>query len=285
MIDKDLENLLSDVNDVDDFTIQRKESLLQKQRHGGKGDRSTEKEDGDINHDGIFLENIKKLDLQDDVLKFKYGVAQAINEHHTKTQSFQRTINDVVSPPSLVDRLKQYKYAFSRCLENIDKYYDDYLAIFNMDSLHKSVNKDYNLFFEGFVEENKLDFLILKEIFIRLREFNSKIKKEWSDLEREIGVINLTAEGKSLFQFLNNIVVSALNFCETTDKFLGKLSVVLSISEGDYDVTLKEINNKIKYHDNFLYKYDSIKIITAELQLNIIKVINGTPKTSAICEK
>ncbi len=125
-------------------------------------------------------------------------------------------------------------------------------------TLDKNARKDFGRYFEGFEEKNRVDFIALRELFVELREFNSLVKKEWSELSRSIGVINLSSAGKHLYQSLNGIIEPAITFCRATDYFLNYLAHVLAITGNDLDLLKSEVNDRTKYLDYFSYSYGDL---------------------------
>ncbi len=258
MIDKDLDKILSDIEGSSDFESAREESIREKQRLARKGDINLDLTPDGVSGDDAFKQRIDKIDISDETRVFSKGVLVALQEHERMTKQFRKTITESDSTRALDQLLKKYNYTFIRSVENIEKLIQDYSVPLSIDTLRKKARKDYSTFFEGFEEENKVDFLIVKEIFLRLREYNSRARHEWQELSKAVAVLNLNPEGKPLFQALNSISQAAQLFCKRTDDFVTYLARILSIPEDNMDVIEKEIANKIIYHDSFIYEYGAL---------------------------
>ena len=258
MIDDDLDRLLSDVESGSDYGGAKEDSLRFKQRMARKSDINIEASGKDEYSERAFVDRIRGLEVDSDIMGFSRGAPHAASFHIEKTALFRRLLSEYGAPENLQSLINKYKYTFIRFIENIERLNDEFTIPLSLDSLLKNARKDYPLHFEGFEEENKLNFLILTGLFLRLREFNSRVRKEWSDLSKSIGVINLAAEGKGLYSELNAHVESSLRFCEGTDRFLYRIADFLAIPREDYDVMERDISNKTIYYPSMPYKYEAI---------------------------
>ncbi len=256
-MDNDLNRILSDIDSEADFQSTREEALRKSQEKARKYDANidtpSEEESGQS-----FQSKILETEIDNDVIAFAKGVVPAIKLHYTLTTSFRRTLSEFDVSESVGELIKKYKYTFVRIIENIEKLFDEFNITLNHDTLLKKAKKDYGLFFQGFEEENRVDFLIIKEIFLRLREFNSRIRHEWNELDKSAAVINLISEGKAFFQSISSYIENAISFSKATDKFLQYLADILAIPKADYDVLERDILTKIIYHEEFPYRYDAL---------------------------
>jgi hypothetical protein len=277
MIDDDLDRLLSDVGSGTDYSGSREDTLRIKQRMARKSDVNIEGSGEGLHTEEGFVERMKSLEVDNDVLDYAKGVAQAVSTHTTRTAHFRKLLSEYDVPESVRQITQKYKYTFIRFIENIERMYGEYATPLSIDSLLKKARKDYSLFFDGFEDENKTDFLVLKELFLRLREFNSRTRKEWGELSRSIGVINLSADGKGLYSELNAQVEAALAFGVVTDKFLHRIADFLSIPPEDHDVIERDIANKTIYHPSMSYKYDALFNLSAYLSGDSGGVLKSPP--------
>jgi hypothetical protein len=261
MMDDDLEKLLRDVDGDSDYL-----DIKQNSRQAAR----IEEIDAELNEavadtTEVSTEKINKLEVDEDILIFKSGISYVIDKHNGNANDLLKMISDKSVSEGIYEILKKYKYTFTRHIDKITEICEQYGKTLSDVSLSKEAKRDFNLFFEGVDEDNKIDFLILKEIFIRLKEFNSTIMREWRELGKSIGVINLTVEGKQLYLEMNDIFQNAQGLCANTEKFLQRIGVILDIQEDDYDAAEKDINKKIIYHDAISYRYDDI-FISPEIQ-------------------
>ncbi|HSV98249.1 MAG TPA: hypothetical protein VLM75_15100 [Spirochaetota bacterium] len=265
MIDDDLDRLLSDVESGVDYSGTREDALRFKQRVARKPDVTSEGSGEGLNNEEGFIERIKSIKVDDDILDYAKGVAQAVSTHTLRTAQFRRLLSDYDVHDNVLQIIQKYKYTLIGFIENIERLHGEYATPLSIDSLAKNARKDYPLFFEGFEDENKVDFLALKELFLRLREFNGKTRKEWSELSKRIGVINNADNGKEFYSELNAQLEAALGFCDVTDKLLRRIADFLSMPVKDFNVTERDIVNKTIYHQSMSYKYDALFNLTAYL--------------------
>lgn len=261
MMDEDLDKLLSDVDGDLDHSASRERPVHKTQpQKPEKYEGGTEPKEAvdSLSTDRQFLENMQNLKVDEAILIFDKGVIKALDEHNSFSQKFKDVLSESVTSEKLSQVISKYKYSFNRILENNEKYNDEYYAIFAFDSLFKKAKKDFSLLFTGFETENKVDFLVLKEIFVKLREYNSKVRKEWSEMSKAIGAINLVSEGKSLYMAMSSVVETAVSFCDTTGKFIHRIGKILSIPEDSFDVAERDIYGKLTYRESFPYKYAAI---------------------------
>ena len=265
MNDDDLDRLLSNVDGESEYSSAREESLKIKQRMARKSDVTVEAILDDGASDEAFLQKMKTLGITDAILLFRGGVVNALREHEHAARRFREQLFEVDIPESISQIVQKHKYAFIRNIDTIERIFREYETALSPDSLTRKAKKDYPLAFSGTENANEIDFLVLKEIFIKLREFNSLVKKEWGELHTGIGVINLKSEGKPLFQALDRIVFTGVDLCDASDAFLRRLACILSIAEDDIDVLEKDIYNRIVYHAPYVYGYDAIFAGAADL--------------------
>lgn len=261
MKDSDLDRLLSDLEGEVEYTGARKEIILQSQRIARRSDTTVEEIREGLDPEAAFRDSILDLLQGRDLGPFRGGVSDALKRHNIQVQQLKKFLSDTDGTASVVEVLKKYHYTFIKSIENIEMLYDEYAGSLSQEAVQRRAKKEYNVLFEGFEQKNELDFLCLKELFLKLREFNSRIRKEWDDLYRNIGVIKLVPDGKDIYREMVTNVNEALGLCRSTDQFLYVLSRVLGIPEKDYDVIERDIFNKIVYHPAFPYQYDSLFIL------------------------
>ncbi len=258
MIDDDLDKLLSEVESEEDYSRIRDGTLSIKQKIARKSDSHIEEKVEGLSADEVFMLKVSRYSVDEDVLVFKNGCVNSIKHHEILTNKFKRLLVEKDTKDEVYNVVQKNKYTFIRFIENIIKLFDEYSITLVPDVLSKKAKKEFNNYFQGFEEENKVEYLVLKELFLRLREFNSRVKKEWGELSRSISVINLVNDGKTMYQELKAVVDEGNRLCETTEKFLRRIAMIISLPEEDFDVLERNINNKMIYHESFHYTYDSL---------------------------
>ncbi len=271
MIEDDLDRLLTDIDDINEYSSSREGTREYQQKQVRKHDSAqpSGEDSGDLKES--FLKRVEKLDFGNASRFHNKGIVETIKFHLDQCTRFKDKLNYFDAPDGLQPVLRKYNYNFVRFLENIERQYDKYVIELNRETLRKQALKDFPLVFEGYQDEKRVDFLLLKELFVRLRNFNSIVKKEWAELEKSIGVINFADGGKPLFQQLDNIVSESLKFCKQTDTFLHAVAVILSIPAEDFDVLERDLNNRLVYHDFFDYSLDNVFSLAPEVTQNMNK--------------
>ena len=257
-MDKDLDKLLTDIEGKTEYDSSRAESLREKQKFARRGDSSRDFADEESGAGISAAGPVERLPVTNDILFFNKGVLNAIREHEGFAFDFRKALSETDVSPDVDAILKKYNYTFIRFIENIEKYINAYTIKLNTDTIQKKAKKDFSIFFEGFEDQNRLDFIFIIEIFLVLREFNSLANKEWFELSKTVGVLNFAADGKLLYQSLYSIAVSAQAFCEKTGKFLGFLASVIGIPPDNFDVLEREIGSKAVYREGVIYNYGSL---------------------------
>ncbi len=248
MIDKDLDSILSNID---------KESDKEKARSSALDSPAPLSDDAFLEIRPLS-ERLSSLRLSSGAKSFREGLLSKLNGHLEHCKAFRTTNIDAENDANLEHILSQYKYTFIRSIENIEKLCDDYFTVLDRHNIEKKARKEYNSFFEGYEEANKLNYIILREMFIELREFNSLIRKEWRDLAKSIGVINLASGGKQLFSSLNSIVENALVLCNETAEFVLFLAQIIGLPEDRQDLLKSEVYKLSQYVDEMNYAYDAI---------------------------
>ncbi len=258
MIDDELNRLLNDVDETNNFTQARDSNLRSQEKMARKSDKNT----GD-DFAGQSLQQynqyINKLKSDKDILLFNCGYINIFQIHYDNCKKIEGALNDLSHPDSVQVALKKYKYSYLRNVENAIKYYNDFLSSQNDSSLKKKAKQDIGHFFQdGDYSDNKINFIVLKEIFLRLREYNSFIRKEFDDLRNGIDAISILSEGKDLYSVLADIIQNSLSYCRKTDRFIAYVGLTLSIPDNDLNVLEKDIYQRIYFRDEIKYDYNSL---------------------------
>ncbi|GEM_PF-351548 len=259
MIDDELDRLLQDIEGEVDYTSARAEAIRDSERIARKGDKQVQ-ESGEGAEEGAVEKKMRRLLFDSDLHIFKNGIPFIIQEHRNISEKLKRTFADASVSEAVEEILKKYQYTFSKFIDNINQTSDKYIPLVSEDVLSRKAKQDYVIVFTDNEDgkKNRIAFLKCAEIFIPLREFNSIVKKEWEEIHRTLGILNLTPEGKQLYLEIGGIIQDAFDLSEKTEKFLSRLHAILGISDEDYDVLEKDLFNKITYHENLSYDYDSL---------------------------
>lgn len=250
----DLERLLSNIDSDSEAEQTKEEFIRSSEKLARKGDATSDSDyDDNLESFEIKIERFRKDSA---VLRFKVGYIEALKLHWNLVLDFKNILTDVTLPDPVADALRKYKYNFIRFLENIEKMYDVFASTKTIDDLEKKAKQDFALFFptDDFTND-RINFLVTKELFIRLREANAKIKREWDSLSSSLTVMNLVNEGKEFYMKTSDYVSNGIDLCQDTDRFLEFLAAVLRIHKSDIDVLEKEIGSKIVFKQGFHYEY------------------------------
>ena len=276
MKDEDLERLLQDVDGDSDYRGVGDESSKGDQHAASRGDAATEDSEA-IDPVSDLIGKINRIEIDEDILIFKGGILDVINKHNDNANALIKMISDASVPDSVDVILKKSKYTFTKYIEKILEIHEKYGGILSEDSLSAEAKKNIGHFFDdGLAGDNRVDFLLLKEIFVQLKEFNSAIWAEWKELHKSIGVINLTAEGKPLYLEMNGFIENALDVCTITEGFLQRIQVILGLSDDDDDLLEDAILDRITYHDALSYRYADL-FMSPERRAD-----GGAPKESIV---
>jgi hypothetical protein len=222
---------------------------------------------------GSLMRTVLNLPVDEDLLRFYKGVHPAIDEHLEGAKIVRRCIGNPNLPENVQNILQKHKYAFIRSVEGVEKLHEEYYVILAMESLYKLAKRDYTIVFSGFEEDNKVDFIVLGEIFQVMRDFNSKIRKEWSDLMKNIGVLSLVQDGKDFLQEISSPVEESLKICAATDRFLERIALILKLQPQDYNAQKKDFIHKVHYEHGYPYSYDAV--------FNLANHLTEAPVTTA----
>lgn len=258
MIDDDLDKLLTDVDGNSEFSSARSQELRSSEKIVRKSDKNLG-DDYAGNNSVRYAELLRKYRSDPNILQFKKGYINVFKRFYEINEIIKSELNSTLHSEELMRSINKYKYDLIKYLENVDKYYNDFLTTQSNTAIVRKVKQEFTLFFKTEnVTQQRIDFLVLKEMFLRLREYNSFIRKEYKDFDSRINVINLIADGKTLYNKLKDISDEALSYCNDIDKFINYIALVLSISEDDIDVLEKDMNNRIYFRSSMDYSYNSL---------------------------
>jgi hypothetical protein len=261
MID-DLESLLSDVDKTTTSKGQDNESLRFHEQAMRKGDRLVvDLSDEDVER--RFLSRIDRLRRDKGLDPFRVDYSNAIEQHIKLASQFRETLSENIISESVSTLLKKFRYTLERAIENVEKSANDYISGCSPSGLHKKAKQDFHHFFASQeMTDNRLNFMIIKEVFTRTRELNSRLKKEWEELLKAISVANMSPEGKATYVLCSTIISEAQLFCDKTDSFVTFLAAMLAIPENETDILEKEIAGKTLFFES--YDYDCKRELTIQ---------------------
>jgi hypothetical protein len=255
----DLDALLSDV-DGGPGLKKTDDGLMYSERAARRSDRPVvdAKNPSSV---GSFRDRIEGNRLDGDFDPFRESFSAAADIHNSYAKQFRDTVFSNLVSESVSSVIKKYRYAYEKALGNIEQAVSDYIVVCAVDKLQKKSRQDFFIFFaHQEITDGRLDFLVIKDLFLILREFNVRIKKEWLDLQKSINVVNMTMEGKQLYSLCFAITAEAMHLCDKTEKFIGFLASLMMLDSNDRDVLEREIPNKAVYFDTF--DYDLKKILS-----------------------
>lgn len=258
MIDDNLEKLLLNVDDSSNFSDVRNSNIKSHEKIVRKSDKNIG-DDFAGQSPEQYSNNLNNQKSDPDIQTFNVGHINIFKYHEELMKEFMIVLNDINYSESVLQNLKKYKYNFLRNIESIEKLCNDYITTQSYSSLKRTAKQELPAYFpDGTVSDNRINFIILKEIFINLREYNSFIRKNLNDLTKDIEVVNLISEGKDLYSKLLEIIAKSISYCKKTDKFISFIALVLSIPDEDFDVLKKDIAKRIFYRDSMNYSFSDI---------------------------
>ncbi|MFW5808022.1 MAG: hypothetical protein ACOCWH_03105, partial [Spirochaetota bacterium] len=252
----DLDRLLQNVEDNNDLS--KENERQNSEQSARKSDKNLGGESYDESY-GSFETVFEQLQKTEAVQSFRNSPLEGIKPHWNYVIDFKNLLSDMTLPEQVLAALRKYKYTYLRSIENIESLYDSYISTKSIDDITKKSRQELQLYFPA--QENnhqQLFFLNLKEIFLRFREFNSKVRKSWKDLANGITGMSLVNESAKFMEKAQEIINSGLKTCRDTDMFLEFVASILYIPRRDLNVLEKDIQNRIYYRESFDYDYRTI---------------------------
>ena len=254
----DLDKLLLNVDNEVDFKTLKEDEIRIHEKTVRKGDRNIGDENFDDNSSDSFESLFEKLKEKKEIQLFSENHLNGLKPHWNHVIDFKNILSDLTLPDPVIFALRKHKYNLLRSIENIERIYEDFITTQSYQNIEKIAKQDYPRFFPALELDNqRIQFLILKEIFLRLREVNSHIRKEWKDLATNIKVMTLANESGAFVARCEDIIRNGINCCKDADLFLEFLAAILYIPRKDFDVLEKEINNRVYFRDSYDYDYKS----------------------------
>jgi len=236
----------------------------------------------DVDVEKKFVSRIDRARRNQSLDPFRAGYIKAIEQHILLASQFRETISENIISESVSSLLKKFRYTLERAIEIIEKSTNDFISSCSPSALMKKAKQDFHIVFATQeMTENRLNFIVIKEIFVKTRELNSRLKKEWEELLKAISVANMSPEGKATYALCSTIVSDARQFCDKTDAFIVFLAAMLAIHENDIDVLEKDIATKTLFFE--LYDYDYSRELSLLKSDNIddgyLDILNESGKT------
>jgi hypothetical protein len=266
----DLDALLSDVDGSDTFKSREEEDDRSHERILRKYDRPVI-DSNDSASEKRFREHIDAIRRDGDLDPFRGGYADAVEFHKILSTRFRETVFSNVVTDSVSDVIKKHRYAYEKSAENIEQELVQFLTKSSHETISKKCKQNFHMFFGNQeMTDGKLNFLYIIELFLRIREFNSHVKKEWTDLQMSLSTINMVNEGKQLYSLCYAVTNEAIMFCEKTDQFIAFLASLMTLSENDVDLLDRELPNKVIYFETFNYELHSNLVTTHTIAKNAV---------------
>ncbi|MGQ9842088.1 MAG: hypothetical protein ACUVRK_00855 [Spirochaetota bacterium] len=253
MIDDELDRLLQDIDSDTDYTVQKP--------HVKHFVEHTLQDKLDETLRDVPLPDKKNIS---DVTKFfKGGLYNGIHKHIELAKLFRSRFDIAEVPEQIVSTVKKSSYSLFKIVEDVEILTDKFISEINEGSLKRKATKDFPLYFpDDYPDDNRLDFIVLKEIYILLRSFNNLIKKNWTDLEKQSAVFNFAEGGKQLSLILNDIIVEGISLCKATDMLLEIIAHHLGLLTHHYNLADVDIRSKLQFNE---YKSYSVQNLLNEL--------------------
>ncbi|MDA3900873.1 MAG: hypothetical protein PF637_10180 [Spirochaetes bacterium] len=251
----DLDRLLLNVEkDIDIHSLKEDEKKTHEKtvRRGDKNIGEVFDDNASDSFDSVF----ERLKDRDEIQRFSENHCEGLKPHWNYVIDFKNILSDLTLPDPVIFALRKHKYNLLRSIENIEKFYDDFASTLSYMDIEKIAKQDYAQFFPGYeIDEQRIEFLVLKEIFLRMRELNAHIRKEWKSLSQNIKVMSLANESGAFIARCEDIIRNGINHCKDTDLYLEFIAAILYLPRKDFDVLERDIGNRIYFRESYDYDY------------------------------
>ncbi len=259
MIDDELDRLLQDIDSDKDFTVHTSNKKHYK-------DPIFDSEHDEILRDVPVDE---KKDISEVTKFFKRGLSNGIHRHIELAKLLRSRLDITEVPEQIVPVIKKSSYSIFKTVEDIEILTDKFISEINEASLRRKATKDFPLYFpDDYPDDNRLDFIVLKEIYILLRAFNSLVKKDWGELERQSTVFSFAETGKQLASVLNDIIVEGNSLCKATDVLMEIIARHLGLLPYHYNLADIDIRSKLQFNE---YKSYVLQNLLNELSTTAVE--------------
>jgi len=253
MIDDELDRLLEDIDSDKDYTVHKSHV----KHYAG---HNIENQIDEASRDIPLPE---KKNISDVAKFFKLGLSNGIHRHIELAKLFRSRLDIAEVPEQVVPIVKKSSYSIFKIVEDVEILTDKFISEINEGSLKRKATKDFPLYFpDDYPDDNRLDFIVLKDIYILLRSFNTLIKKDWAELEKQSAVFNFAEGGKQLSSVLNDIIVEGISLCKATDILLEIIAHHLGLLSHHYNLADIDIRSKLQFNE---YKSYSVQSLLNEL--------------------
>ncbi len=257
MIDDELDRLLQDIDSEKDYTVQKGHV-----KHFAEPTLDSSFDEASLQKKPIT----DKKDVTEVAKFFKRGISNGIHRHIELAKLLRSRLDITEVPEQVVPVIKKSSYSIFKIVEDIEILTDKFLNEINEASLRRKATKDFPLYFpDDYPDDSRLDFIVLKDIYILLRAFNSLIKKDWNELEKQSAVFNFADGGRQLSLVLNDIIVEGYSLCKATDTFLELIAHHLGLLSQHYNLADVDIRSKLQFNE---YKSYSVQSLLNELNIS-----------------
>lgn len=248
MIDDELDRILEDIDSEKEYAAK-------------KGSKNPEvqfyEQELEVSPQTGYVPDKKDVSLINQY--FNAELPQSIHRHIDLAKIIRMRLDITEVPEQIVPIVKKSSHSIFKIIEDITILTDKCVDEVNDGNVRRKASKDLPLYFnDEYSGDNKLDFVVLKRIFVHIRSFNSLIKKSWSDLEKQTAIFNFSEGGKKIASQINDVIVESDKLCKSTDRLLELIASHLGLIPQYYNASDADIRTKMQFNEYKSYKLSQL---------------------------
>ncbi|GEM_PF-1313829 len=213
----------------------------------------------------VLYESIEPSDSEaviQNLADFKTGYLKPLEEHVITADNLRKYLNSASATQEIKAEFAFKQKEIEEALLDIVRNYSEVEEKLNDAFLETAAHREYyGVFSNDDIDERKLKFLIMKNIYETIKTFNEKVKGNWLFLQKVFEKIKVQSVNHLfLEQVLLYKIYPRLELTEKTDLLLRRMNYILRIKEesmgNDRWVAKGSYSSAIEYGHSVLFQSD-----------------------------
>lgn len=168
---------------------------------------------------------------------FKKGYLKPLEEHILTSDNLRKYLNSAAVTPEIKTEFTFRQKEIEEALLDIVRNYSEIEEKLGEAELETAAHREYyGVFSDDDMDENKIQFLIMKNAYEAMKMFNEKVKKNWLFLQKIFEKIKVQSSNHLfLEQVLLYKIYPRIELVEKTDLLLRRMSYILKIKNETMD--------------------------------------------------
>lgn len=185
---------------------------------------------------------------------FRHPIELVLRPHATVSQIILTRIYQARTQPETMMVIERYGSDLVEKLEEIRRFYRVYVETSSEDLLEKEASRLVKRFFQENPTENQKNFIRMKRFYEKIRSFQDRVERHWSDVSKLIDTFGIIPETRPLVKDLPDRHLPEVNsLLRRTTLFLLHLKEYAKIEDQTLDTVTGNLTVRMVYNPRLNY--------------------------------